>query len=98
MHNVFNLEIQPVESSKLLFRFKAEKATSKNQHDFFFLYSYCVFLKVCTSLAVLIKVCLDFSLQILKIIQNYLEAIFTDLFLKKTPKQYNKHILFPLCY
>lgn len=63
---------------------KQKKQPVKTSMPFFFLYSYCVFLKGCTSLAVLIKVCLDFSLQILKIIQNYLEAVFTDLFLKKT--------------
>lgn len=67
---------------------KAEKATSKNQHVTYFLYSYCVFLRNCTWLGELIKVCLDFSLQILKIIQNYLEAAFRDLFLNKNPIQH----------
>lgn len=88
IHNIFKLEIKPIKLSKLLIRLKAERATSKNQHATFFLYSYCVFLKDCTSLAELIKVWLDFPLQILKIAQNYLEAAFRDTFLNKNTIQH----------
>lgn len=48
IHNVFKLETKPAKSYRLLFRLKAEKATSKNQHVTYFLYSYCVFLRNCT--------------------------------------------------
>lgn len=98
MHNVFNLEIQPVESSKLLFRFKAEKATSKNQHAIFFSIQLLCFPERLYIISSTDQSLFGFFFTNIENYSELLGSCFYRFILKKNPKQYNKHILFPLCY